>query len=578
MKKLLRFTRLMVCLCAVLSSTTAFAAADWVGAGAIKVNGTWYRADTHESNGWAGNNFDGANLGNLYSYFKLGGQVQLYENNGVQWDSNSNAKMLYKFDDSTDFTELLLNWYKFGNNNNFFQSGGNDFSATTIDIRTLSLGSHTLTVKFVDVDGLKPTTEFTANFTKVAYDISNATVTAVDDKDWTGSVIHPVPVVKAGDITLESGTDYTVAYNNTDFTSVGEHSVVINGKADNFTGSQTVTFNIKNPAGYYVVRKTNSWALDTDYLLTKNTGASGDEYVITNVALTTTDEFKVIYYNGTDGSNYTWYPSGTNNNYGENGEIAIDGTYTIYFRPNGDGGSDWFYNVIYVPLNKVTLDEEGTNNSTILDNLNGKTVDVTLNRTLKTGGWNTFCAPFNTAIPAGWTVRELTGASYNNDNGKQLSLTFGGASSIEAGKPYLVKVSSQVTNPVFTGVRVNKNPNPTTISGIVSFIPVMSPTQLATDKTELFITVSGGKSYLTYPSSASSINGFRAYFKLLDEASGARVFNLDLDDDDATGISLVLNDETTKDNGIYMLDGRRVQGQPTQKGVYIVNGKKRIIK
>ena len=45
-----------------------------------------------------------------------------------------------------------------------------------------------------------------------------------------------------------------------------------------------------------------------------------------------------------------------------------------------------------------------------------------------------------------------------------------------------------------------------------------------------------------------------------------------------TGIITVLSDEPSTGDGIYTLDGRRIEGQPTQKGVYIVNGKKTIIK
>jgi hypothetical protein len=41
-----------------------------------------------------------------------------------------------------------------------------------------------------------------------------------------------------------------------------------------------------------------------------------------------------------------------------------------------------------------------------------------------------------------------------------------------------------------------------------------------------------------------------------------------------TGITTVISDEPTTASGTYTLDGRRIEGQPTQKGVYIVNGKK----
>ena len=77
------------------------------------------------------------------------------------------------------------------------------------------------------------------------------------------------------------------------------------------------------------------------------------------------------------------------------------------------------------------------------------------------------------------------------------------------------------------------------------------------------------------------MKGFRAYFQLNSGVSGAapRAFVLDLGDDQATGIiSLTLDPSPKGKGGIYTLDGRRINGEPTQKGVYIKNGKKVIIK
>ena len=62
-----------------------------------------------------------------------------------------------------------------------------------------------------------------------------------------------------------------------------------------------------------------------------------------------------------------------------------------------------------------------------------------------------------------------------------------------------------------------------------------------------------------------------------DAASLARAFRMDFDDN-VTGIVTVFSDEPTTTNSIYTLDGRRLQGQPTQRGIYIYNGKKTIIK
>ena len=214
---------------------------------------------------------------------------------------------------------------------------------------------------------------------------------------------------------------------------------------------------------------------------------------------------------------------------------------------------------------------ESNDNSSLLTSLNGETADLWLGRTLQTGGWNTFCVPFNLDTPTGWTVKELTSSDFADGT---LTLTFTDAASIVAGKPYLVKVDAAVDSPTFDGVTISKT-GVTTETTYADFVPVFSPTKLTGgDKNILFVT---GGNTLTYPAADGNINGFRAYFQLKGDAvSLARAFHMSFGD--ASGITTLLSDEPTTASGIYTLDGRRIEGQPTQKGVYIVNGKKTIIK
>lgn len=267
------------------------------------------------------------------------------------------------------------------------------------------------------------------------------------------------------------------------------------------------------------------------------------------------------------------------------GDGSICGTITIT-----DGVTSLTANKGYGAPNSIGAGLNGTcgnisltladnvNNGSTLTSFNGITADVTLKRTLQTGGWNTFCAPFSTAKPSGWTLKKLTGSSFDSSTG-ELTLSFGDASSIEAGKPYLVKVTANVVNPTFEDVTI-ANVTTTTETTYADFVPVMNPTPLtANDKTVLF--VSGGNK-LTYPSKTSNINGFRAYFHLKGDAvSNASVFEMSFDDE-STGITEIddsqAHDVRFNSNGIYTLDGRRIEGQPTAKGIYIQNGRKVIIK
>ena len=220
---------------------------------------------------------------------------------------------------------------------------------------------------------------------------------------------------------------------------------------------------------------------------------------------------------------------------------------------------------------------DNVNNGSTLTSFNGITADVTLKRTLQKDGWNTFCAPFDISpIPTGWTLKELTGSSFNSSTG-ELTLNFGDAVSIEAGRAYLVKVDANVANPTFEGVTI-ANVTTTTETTNADFVPVMNPTPLtANDKTVLFVT---GGNKLTYPLTTGNINGFRAYFQLKGFAAEARSFTMSFDDE-STGITDIYDSQAHDlrfdTDGIYTLDGRRIEGQPTAKGIYIQNGRKVII-
>ena len=103
---------------------------------------------------------------------------------------------------------------------------------------------------------------------------------------------------------------------------------------------------------YYLVGSVNEWTAEDAYKLSKNDASADiEEYLFNDLALDTTDEFKVVY--SEDGTAMTkWFPEGSDNNYGGNGEITAAGTYTVYFRPHYDGFEDWFNGCIMVIINK----------------------------------------------------------------------------------------------------------------------------------------------------------------------------------------------------------------------------------
>ena len=220
---------------------------------------------------------------------------------------------------------------------------------------------------------------------------------------------------------------------------------------------------------------------------------------------------------------------------------------------------------------------ETTDNSAALTEWDGYEADVTLTRTLATGSWNTFAAPFSTAIPEGWTVKELSSATFADGT---LTLNFATAASIEAGKPYLVKVAANtdLSTAPFTGAIVSKDAQPFT-STDVDFIPTLGATTIPDGDTKAVLFLAAGNKLLNPSALPANMKGFRAYFQLKGEtASLARAFSIDFGDGETTGIIAIGTDRAAStDNATYTLDGRRIS-KATQKGVYIQNGKKVIIK
>ena len=240
---------------------------------------------------------------------------------------------------------------------------------------------------------------------------------------------------------------------------------------------------------------------------------------------------------------------------------------------------------------------ETTDNSATLDEWNGYEADVTLTRTLQAGGWNTLAVPFNisaadytqlqtllTTMGGSIILKQLSSSELS---GNTLTLNFADATEIKAGQPYLVKVSSSVNlatlpadldalslpNP-FAGVIISKTAAPSE-TAYADFIPTLGLTEVSGDTKEILFVGSGNK--LTHPSTLpGNMKGFRGYFKLKGDAVSANGFSLNLGEE-TTGIRPTPS-PSLYGGEWYDLSGRKLTQEPTQRGVYVVNGKKVIIK
>jgi hypothetical protein len=173
-------------------------------------------------------------------------------------------------------------------------------------------------------------------------------------------------------------------------------------------------------------------------------------------------------------------------------------------------------------------------------------------------------------------VKTLSG--YTND-GTTVTISFTDAATIEAGKPYIVMLPSgadDMVNPQFSGVTISNAALQGITAGAATFKGNYAPVALAKDdKTRLFL--SSNKLY--YPTAAVTVKPFRAYFELTSDvptASGAP--NLVIDFGETTGVGELRTENRRIENSFYDLQGRRLNGKPTQKGIYIHHGKKEVLK
>lgn len=181
--------------------------------------------------------------------------------------------------------------------------------------------------------------------------------------------------------------------------------------------------------------------------------------------------------------------------------------------------------------------------------------NVTVNRAMTANVWNTLVVPFDMAIPSGWTVKEPTAFDGS-------TLTFGDASSIVAGKPYIVKPTEAVTSFSATGVTLKKGLDPTTVGSGTTVTMTGTYEQIAaidySTQDSYIIGIKNGVSSLYKVNSAVSLKPFRAYFTVSGNNPSARVAIRF--DDDTTGINVLeeenVNENTGMKDGKYLENGR----------------------
>lgn len=331
----------------------------------------------------------------------------------------------------------------------------------------------------------------------------------------------------------------------------------------------------KGQKGYIALRLQD---YDKDYLFIDDFGIYGDEIPAGEWQTITTDE--------------------------ETAEITGLEPETEYeFQVRGicdDANSNWSETITFttfaIAVDLALLDDdlaqpEGSKNTDLLKTNFGKIANVTLKDRVfyKDGNWNTLCLPFNLTEEqiansplAGATIKELYNAHVT---GRHVDITFSQATEITSDWVYIFKWDEQgenIVNPVFNDVTIDypDQDGPMLYTQDFNFWVMGNYSTVVADpsKDEVYAYYLGADNKLRYSEAPVNLHTFRIYFNFFksDVDPTAVEFNLNFDGEESTGI-VEVDGARKAPEGTYNLQGVKIN-EPKQKGVYIQNGRKVVVK
>lgn len=230
-------------------------------------------------------------------------------------------------------------------------------------------------------------------------------------------------------------------------------------------------------------------------------------------------------------------------------------------------------------LKNVTFYQRSLNENYSYSPVAASNVDVELTRTIPAAKWATIVLPFamnsdqvTSTFGEGTKLAQLTGVDADN-------ITFSSVSAMNANEPYMIYVPEGLSEAkTINGVTiVEGTPSKTSVSGIDFIGSYDALTNIpASDGSNTYYFVSDNKLWKTAESgTADTMQGTRAYFKV-PGTSAARLRGFVIDSNNTTGISSVATTSQRTEEDYYDLQGRRVKSP--KRGLYIVNGKKMVVK
>lgn len=404
---------------------------------------------------------------------------------------------------------------------------------------------------------------------------TNEPLTEADSQE-TYTCVHDAATLEDGDVVVIANAGYGYALGKQQNTN-NRQGVKVEIVDEQLTPNEQVQL-------ITLKKHDDTWALgvgDNQWLCATGTSSAQlkttskmNEYALANISVETASGNACINFTGPHAKNMVMRFSHTSKVFNCYTSLTSVDSLQIYRRTR------------IIP--SLTLTDDGADLTPVITKAKGATVQrVTLNRHfVADGGWHTLCLPFNLTaqdikeVMRGAEVAEFYAVTMEADGA--LTLGFRLVTHTLAGHPYLVRIAREVEQCVFENKLIaSAQPVPVTLTTAdgseYTFQGIYAPTRM--QGTDYRFLRSDGASFAV-PNGEGQVDATRAYFVFSQPIESAQCVFLPatsgIDAPDVLGATSLR--QGARSNIAYDLMGRRLFTTKQQKGIVVVNGKKRLLK
>lgn len=404
---------------------------------------------------------------------------------------------------------------------------------------------------------------------------TKAPLTEADSQE-TYTSVHDVATLEDGDVVVIANAGYGYALGKQQNTN-NRQGVKVEIVDEQLTPNEEVQL-------ITLKKHDDTWALgvgDNQWLCATGTSSTQlkttskmNEYALANISIEAASGNACINFTGPHAKNMVMRFSHTSKVFNCYTSLTSVDSLQIYRRTR------------IIP--SLALTDDGADLTPVITKAKGATVQrVTLNRHfVADGGWHTLCLPFNLTaqdieeVMRGAEVAEFYAVTMEADGA--LTLGFRPVTHTLAGHPYLVRMAREVEQCVFENKLIaSAQPVPVTLTTADGseyiFQGIYAPTRL--QGTDYRFLRSDGTSFAV-PNGEGKVDATRAYFVFSLPIESAQCVFLPatsgIEAPDAVGSTSLR--QGSRSNIAYDLMGRRLPATKQQKGIVVVNGKKRLLK